>query len=97
MRKSSTTAALLVSAAACLVAVSPASASTASDDLCMTVDATPAYQHSDFTGYLFTLSAGRGFRYSGLEGVDSTITGYYGHGAEHPDREVWVRAQHLSC
>ena len=96
MRKSSTTAALLVSAAACLVAVSPASAS-AESDVCLTIDATPAYEYSNFTGYVFTLSAGRGFRYTEISAEDNTKIGYHGHGAEHPDHEVWVRAQHISC
>ena len=95
MRKSTTAATLLVSTAACLIAVSPAA--SADSYVCLTVDPTPAYEYSDFTGYVFTLSAGRGFRVDGLHGEDNTIIGYYGHGAEHPDHEVWVRAQHLSC
>ena len=97
MRKSTTAATLLVSTAACLIAVTPASASTASDDLCMTIDPTPAYEYSNFTGYVFTLSAGRGFRFSVITGTDQGVVSYRGHGAEHPDHEVWVRAQHLSC
>jgi hypothetical protein len=98
MRKSLAAAVLLVGALAPTVAAVPAQASTSSDDLCMTVDATPAYEYSNFTAYQFTLSAGRGFRFTTVIGdSEHGNTGYRGHGAEHPDHEVWVRAEHLSC
>jgi hypothetical protein len=89
-----------ISVAAALLAVGTAAAvqtpASASDGwLCTTADPTPVYANQDFTGYLFTLSAGRGFRAYMVWGVDSTKIGFYGHGAEHPERNGYVRAQHV--
>jgi hypothetical protein len=88
-----TAATLTVGALATLT--TPASASDGPGSLCTTADATPVYANRDFTGYLFTLSAGRGFRAHELWGNDSGVIGYFGHGSERPDRDGYVRGQHL--
>lgn len=94
-------------AAAFTVTVSGVTAVTAvpasADDgiLCSTTENAPFYAGVDNSGgtdYLFTLSAGRGFRYNGSGAFDI----YYrfwisGHGAEHPDVEGWVLASHTNC
>jgi hypothetical protein len=91
-----TAAAAVVFAGGALVTLAtPASASEAPGWLCTTADATPVYANRDFTGYLFTLSGGRGFRAHMAWGEDSTVLGYHGHGAERPDRDGYVRPQHL--
>lgn len=97
MRKKfgATVTAAMLTVGALATLATPASASDAPGWLCTTVDATPVYANRDFTGYLFTLSAGRGFRAHEGWGVNSTVIGYFGHGAEHPDRDGYVRAQHL--
>jgi len=80
------------------VGVAPAAhASDAPGTLCYTIDATPVYAYSNFTSYLFTLSPGRGFRLHGGEMLDNTLVKGYGHGAERPDRDGWVRGFHLYC
>jgi hypothetical protein len=74
---------------------------SADDTLCMTTENAPFYAGRDNSGgtnYLFTLSAGRGFRYNHNGAFDI----YYrfwisGHGAEHPDVEGWVLASHTNC
>jgi len=50
------------------------------------------------TGYLFTLSGGRGFR--AIDALYSDNFGrywVYGHGAEHPDRDGFVLMDHTDC
>ncbi len=68
--------------------------------LCMTTENAPLYANVDGSGgsfYLFTLSGGRGFRWSGMAyGIDDQVW-IYGHGAEHPDRDGWVLASHTNC
>jgi hypothetical protein len=79
------------------------SASADGDWLCMTKDPTPVYasvSNGNYDGYLFTLSPGRGFRVSyevGGSGDVPTWSAYYGHGAEHPDRDAFVKSDHLAC
>lgn len=87
--------AAVLSAGALVVLAAPAGASDGPGSLCTTADPTPVYANRDFTGYLFTLGAGRGFRAHSAWGVDSTLVGAYGHGAERPDRDGYVRGQHL--
>jgi len=94
MRNKFLAAAVLVAGTLAVLAT-PASASEGPGSLCTTVDPTPVYANRDFTGYLFTLSAGRGFRAHSAWGEDSTLLGAYGHGAERPDRDGYVRGQHL--
>jgi len=89
-------AAVAMAGAAMTVLATPASASDAPGWLCMTADATPVYANRDFTGYLFTLSGGRGFRVHELWGNESGVIGYLGHGAENPGRDGFVRAQHIT-
>jgi hypothetical protein len=93
MRK--TLLAALLAAGAIAVPAPSASASDAPGSLCTTADPTPVYANRDFTGYLFTLSAGRGFRAHSAWGVDNTLLGAHGHGAERPDRDGYVRGHHL--
>jgi len=88
-------AAILAAGALTGLAAAPASASDGPGSLCTTADPTPVYANRDFTGYLFTLSAGRGFRAHSAWGVDNTLLGAYGHGAERPDRDGYVRGHHL--
>jgi hypothetical protein len=97
-----TIAATALAAGAAVVITGPASA----DDgwLCTTRDATPVYasmSNGNFDGYLFTLSPGRGFRAYSVEAsqVDDTVlwSAHYGHGAEHPERNGYVRSEHLAC
>jgi hypothetical protein len=90
-------AAAVLAGGAMAVVVTPASASDAPGVLCMTVDPTPVYANRDFTGYLFTLSPGRGFRAHMSWGEDSTVLGHYGHGAERPDRDGYIRGFHTRC
>ncbi|HEV7647766.1 MAG TPA: hypothetical protein VGP26_06380 [Actinophytocola sp.] len=79
--------------------------SASADDgwLCMTRDATPVYasvSNGNYDGYLFTLSAGRGFRAEYEEGGSGDVptwSAYYGHGAEHPERDGFVKSDHLAC
>lgn len=93
-----TAAAAAVFAAGALVTLAtPASASDAPGWVCTTVDATPVYANRDFTAYLFTLSGGRGFRVHEMWGNESGTLGYLGHGAERPDRDGFVRPQHVRC
>jgi hypothetical protein len=89
--------AIAAGVATMLVAPAAAHASDTGGWLCSTRDATPVYAYSNFTSYLFTLSPGRGFRVHIAEGVDATWTKFYGHGAERPGRDGWVRAQHIYC
>ncbi|HWM02659.1 MAG TPA: hypothetical protein VNP92_10025 [Actinophytocola sp.] len=104
MRKKivTTIAATALAAGAVIAITGPAGA----DDgwLCTTRDATPVYatmSNGNFSDYLFTLSPGRGFRAYRVEGsvVDDTLvwSAHYGHGAERPDRNGYVRSEHLAC
>jgi hypothetical protein len=94
-------AATALAAGAAVVVTNSASA----DDtwLCMTKDATPVYasvSNGNYDGYLFTLSPGRGFRVSYATGGGGDVpdwAAYYGHGAEHPERDGFVRDVHLAC
>ncbi len=94
-----TIAAAVAVSAAVLTVAGPASA----DDpyLCMTTENAPFYAGIDSTGgvsYLFTLSAGRGFRTNGHFLNDALGRDWMsGHGAEHPDREGWVLLDHTNC
>lgn len=88
-------AAVLLSAGALAVSAAPAGAVEGPGSLCLTAHPTPVYANPDFTGYLFTLSPGRGFRAHSGWGEDSTLLGAYGHGAERPDRDGYVRGHHL--
>lgn len=65
--------------------------------LCSTRDAAPVYANGDFTGYLYTVEANRGFRVHQASGTDAGWVKFYGHGADRPDRDGWVRAQHIYC
>ncbi len=81
------------------------SGSASADDgwLCTTRDATPVYasvSNGNYDGYLFTLSPGRGFRAYEIRGGSGDVptwAAYYGHGAEHPERNGFVRDVHLAC
>lgn len=95
-------AATAMAAGAVIAITGPASA----DDnwLCTTRDATPVYatmNNGHFSDYLFTLSPGRGFRAYWVEAsvVEDTViwSAHYGHGAERPDRNAYVRSEHLAC
>ena len=94
-------AAAALAAGAAIAITGPASA----DDsyLCMTKDPTPVYasvSNGNYDGYLFTLSPGRGFRAyyeTGGSGDVPAWAAYYGHGAEHPERDGFVRDVHLAC
>jgi hypothetical protein len=97
-----TIAATALAAGAAIAITGPASA----DDgwLCTTRDATPVYasmSNGNFDGYLFTLSPGRGFRAYSVEAsvVENTVlwSAHHGHGAEHPERNGYVRSEHLAC
>ena len=79
---------------------SPAPASADDGWLCTTRDATPVYasmSNGNYDGYLFTLSPGRGFRAYSVEAsvVEDTViwSAHYGHGAERPDRNGYVRSE----
>ena len=74
-----------------------ANASDAPGWVCITRDPTPVYAYDNFTAYLFTLSPGRGFRVHFAMGNQWGTYGAYGHGAERPDRDGYVRYQHLAC
>jgi hypothetical protein len=101
-KKIVTTIAATALAAGAAVVIS-GSASAEDGWLCTTRDATPVYasvSKGNYDGYLFTLSPGRGFRAdyeTGGSGDVPTWAAYYGHGAEHPDRDGFVRAEHLAC
>jgi hypothetical protein len=79
--------------------------SASADDsyVCITKDPTPVYtsvSNGDYDGYLFTLSPGRGFRVQYQTGGGGNVpdwSAFYGHGAEHPDREGFVKDVHLAC
>jgi hypothetical protein len=95
-------AAVALATGAAIAVTGPASA----DDgwLCTTRDATPVYatmSNGNFSDYLFTLSPGRGFRAYSVEAsvVEDTViwSAHYGHGAEHPERNAYVRSEHLAC
>lgn len=95
-------AAVALATGAAVAVTGPASA----DDgwLCTTRDATPVYatmSNGNFSDYLFTLSPGRGFRAYSAEAsvVEDTViwSAHYGHGAERPDRNGYVRSEHLAC
>ena len=95
-------AAVALATGAAIAVTGPASA----DDgwLCTTRDATPVYatmSNGNFSDYLFTLSPGRGFRAYSVEAsvVEDTLlwSAHYGHGAERPDRNGYVRSEHLAC
>jgi hypothetical protein len=95
-------AAVALATGAAVAVTGPASA----DDgwLCTTRDATPVYatmSNGNFSDYLFTLSPGRGFRAYSVEAsvVEDTViwSAHYGHGAERPDRNGYVRSEHLAC
>jgi len=95
-------AAVALATGAAIAVTGPASA----DDgwLCTTRDATPVYatmSNGNFSDYLFTLSPGRGFRAYSVEAsvVEDTVlwSAHYGHGAERPDRNGYVRSEHLAC
>lgn len=95
-------AAVALATGAAIAVTGPASA----DDgwLCTTRDATPVYatmSNGNFSDYLFTLSPGRGFRAYHVEAsvVENTViwSAHYGHGAERPDRNAYVRSEHLAC
>ncbi len=77
------------------------SASAEDGFLCNTTASAPFYAGMDSgggTSYLFTLSAGRGFRASGVGRDDAYEREWIqGHGAEHPDREGWVLRDHTNC
>lgn len=89
--------AAVLTAGALAVLAPSASASEGPGALCTTIDPTPVYAHSDFSAYLFTLSPGRGFRAHTLWGEDDRLVRGYGHGAERPDRDGYVRGHHLAC
>lgn len=97
MKKRYPATALAALAVAAVLVAPAAQASDAPGHLCHTVDATPVYAYSDFTSYLFTLSPGRGFRVHQGVASDNTLIKAYGHGAERPDRDGWVRGHHLYC
>jgi hypothetical protein len=92
-------------AAACAVAVgalTAVGAGTASAAvLCDTTENAPFYAGfgaGGGTSYLFTLSAGRGFRAAEeLYGDTYGREWVYGHGAEHPDVDGWVLKDHTDC
>ena len=92
-------------AAACAVAVgafTAAGTGTASADvLCNTTENAPFYAYVGVDGgssYLFTLSAGRGFRAAEfIRGDTYGREWIYGHGAEHPDVLGWVLKDHTDC
>ncbi len=95
-------AAVALAAGAAVVVSGPASA----DDgwLCITRDATPVYatmSNGNFSDYLYTLDAGRGFRAYRVEAsvVEDTViwSAHYGHGADRPERNDYVRSEHLAC
>ncbi len=69
--------------------------------LCMTTENAPFYTSFNGeggVGYLFTLSAGRGFRTNGTGGGDYYDRAWIGgHGAEHPDREGYTLQSHTTC
>lgn len=95
MKKTSVVA--LAVAVATAMGVPAANASDAPGWVCITRDATPVYAYSDFTAYLFTLSPGRGFRVHYAYGGTGITSGAYGHGAERPDRDGFIRYEHLAC
>ncbi|MDI1463259.1 hypothetical protein QEZ54_19950 [Catellatospora sp. KI3] len=96
-RTLATAAAMLMATVAATASATPAHA----DVLCMTVENAPFYASIDGyggTGYLFTLSPGRGFRADGWGYNDAYGRNWIrGHGAEHPDRTGWTLHSHTSC
>jgi hypothetical protein len=86
-------------------AVTILSGSANADDswTCITKDPTPVYasvSKGNYDGYLFTLSPGRGFRVYYAEGGSGDVPTWsasYGHGAERPDRDGFVKSDHLAC
>jgi hypothetical protein len=87
----------VLAAAALPLLATTATASDAPGWLCMTRDATPVYARINYTGYMFTLSGGRGFRVHGFTGGDDIVPGVYGHGAQHPNRDGYARRHHIAC
>jgi len=79
------------------------SASADESYVCMTKDPTPVYasvSNGNYDGYLFTLSPGRGFRVYYQTGGGGNVpdwSAFYGHGAERPDRDGFVKDVHLAC
>jgi hypothetical protein len=68
--------------------------------VCITNSPTPQYQ--GFVGYggighELTHSEGRGFRVYYMVGGSGMADWAYGHGAQYPDNDGWVRADRLSC
>lgn len=82
-------------------ALTVAGPASADPNECQTTESAPFYADWDASGgvsYLFTLSAGRGFRSNGSYLFDSLGRQWIsGHGAEHPDREGWVIQSHTNC
>ncbi|MGH3879725.1 MAG: hypothetical protein ACRDSK_22080 [Actinophytocola sp.] len=104
MRKKIAASVAAVALAAGAAVVLSGSASADDGWLCTTRDATPVYatmNNGQFSDYLFTLSPGRGFRAYHVEAyvVEDTVvwSAHYGHGAERPDRNAYVRSEHLAC
>jgi hypothetical protein len=101
-KKIVTTIAATALAAGAAVAIT-GSASADDSWLCTTRDATPVYasvSKGNYDGYLFTLSPGRGFRVNYMVGGGGDVPEWaaaYGHGAERPDRDGFVRDVHLAC
>jgi len=68
--------------------------------LCMTRDATPVYatySNGVFSDYLYTTDGGRGFRMHAASYDNEHYVWFYGHGADRPDRDGYVRGEHLAC
>ena len=75
-------------------------ASADSGWVCITNSPTPQYQ--GFVGYggighELTHSEGRGFRVYHVVGGSDMATWAFGHGAQYPDNDGWVRYDRLNC
>ncbi|HEY0639658.1 MAG TPA: hypothetical protein VGD67_18580 [Pseudonocardiaceae bacterium] len=93
-------AATALAAAGLTAAAAPGSASPGDGRVCITNSPTPQYR--SFSGHIgigheLTHSEGRGFRIHGGYDVDPGVDWYYGHGAQYPDNDGWVRADRISC
>jgi len=82
------------------VSVVMAQPAVADSWVCITNSPTPQYQ--GFIGYAgigheLTHSEGRGFRIYYTAGSSDGPEWAYGHGAQYPDNEGWVRRDRLGC
>lgn len=96
-------AAAVAATALAVAGLSAAAATPAAADeswVCITGSPTPQYQGFDGyggVGHELTHSEGRGFRVYHLYGGSNMATWAFGHGAQYPGNDGWVRYDRLRC